>query len=260
MIPDGYFLNRQAQPQPAERYADGESPFFRHLSTFPDRSTIKEAVLDLLVQAKQHVFFCNFLLQDEDVLHALLAAALRLSGHVYILTTLKADDFAESGEAGDDKEENFASHMGCVKQLTQEGLLVKARSDCHAKFMTVDDAQAIVTSANAVPTCYGNVRKPNGGMREANPENGHRVRYAGWQTSSEHSGAMHATTMSPLTRRCSRCSYSNPGLLRFARWNRHYRRMRVKCFGRPPVTREFSGGFSVWSREPGKRYFSRRGS
>ncbi len=56
--------------------------------------------------------------------------------------------------------------MGCVKQLTQQGLLVKARSDCHAKFMSVDDAQAIVTSANAVPTCYG-----KGGTR-ANPENG----------------------------------------------------------------------------------------
>jgi len=172
VIPDGFFLKRQAPPQPTGPYADGDGSFFRHLSTFPGRSTIKEAVLDLLAQVKQHVFFCNFLLQDEEVLQALLMAARRLSGHVYILTTLKADDFAQGGGADDEAEENFETHMQCVKQLTQQGLLVKARSDCHAKFMTVDDVQAIVTSANAVPTCYGNVRKPKGGTREANPENG----------------------------------------------------------------------------------------
>jgi phosphatidylserine/phosphatidylglycerophosphate/cardiolipin synthase-like enzyme len=172
VIPDGFFLKRLDEPEPVKRYADGEGTFFRHLSTFPERSTVKEAVLDLLGQARQHVFFCNFLLQDEEVLQALLAAARRLSGHVYILTTLKADDFAQGGGAGDDAEGDFESHMRCIKQLTREGLLIKARSDCHAKFMTVDDAQAIVTSANAVPTCYGNVRKPKGGQRDANPENG----------------------------------------------------------------------------------------
>jgi phosphatidylserine/phosphatidylglycerophosphate/cardiolipin synthase-like enzyme len=172
VIPDGFFLKREAPPQPAQRYADGDGSFFRHLSTFPGRSTIKEAVLDLLARAERHVFFCNFLLQDEGVLRALLVSAQRLHGHVYILTTLKADDFAQSGGTGDDAEGDFESHLRCVKQLTQQGLLVKARSDCHAKFMTVDDAKAVVTSANAVPTCYGNVPKPQGGTREANPENG----------------------------------------------------------------------------------------
>jgi len=168
VIADGYFLKRQIQPEPMEGYADGEGTFFRHISTFPDQSTIKEAVLELLRKAKQHVFFCNFLLQDEDVLGALLDASRRLSGHVYVLTTLKADDFQQAGGAGDDAEGNFETHMRCVKQLTGEGMLVKARSDCHAKFMTVDDRHAIVTSANAVPTCYGNVSD----KRRANPENG----------------------------------------------------------------------------------------
>lgn len=172
VIPDGFFLQRAVPPQAAEGYADGDGPFFRHLSTFPGRSTIKEAVLDLLARAQRRVFFCNFLLQDEDVLQALLAAARRMHGHVYILTTLKADDFAQGGETRDDVERDFESHMRCVKQLTQQGMLVKARSDCHAKFMTIDDQWAVVTSANAVPTCYGSVRKAQGGMREANTENG----------------------------------------------------------------------------------------
>ena len=172
VIADGYFLKRLSQPQAVGRYADGEGPFFRHISTFPDHSIIKEAVLELLRQAKQRVFFCNFLLQDEDILRALLDASRRLSGHVYILTTLKADDFRQAGGAGNNAEWDFQSHMLCVKQLTREGLLVKARSDCHAKFMTVDDRQAIVTSANAVPTCYGNVLQRDGTTRDANPENG----------------------------------------------------------------------------------------
>ena len=172
VIPDGFFLRRGALPEPGACYADGNGALFRHLSTFPDRSTIKESVLDLLNGAKRHVLFCNFLLQDEEVIQALLTAAKRLHGHVYILTTLKADDFVQGGETGDDVDGDFESHIRCVKQLTQQGLLVKARSDCHAKFMTIDDTEAIVTSANAVPTCYGNVAKSGGGVRGANPENG----------------------------------------------------------------------------------------
>jgi phosphatidylserine/phosphatidylglycerophosphate/cardiolipin synthase-like enzyme len=171
VIADGFFLRRTAAPTRTGSYVDGRGEFFNHLSTFPERSTIKEAVLDLLSQAQRHIFFCNFLLQDEDVLEALLKAATRLRGHVYILTTLKSDDFAREG-AGDEAEGDFESHISCVKQLTQQGLLVKARSDCHAKFMTIDDEEAIVTSANAVPTCYGNIKNPHGGTREANAENG----------------------------------------------------------------------------------------
>jgi hypothetical protein len=38
--------------------------------------------------------------------------------------------------------------------------------------MTIDDTHAIVTSANAVPTCYGNTRFPDGNLRPANGENG----------------------------------------------------------------------------------------
>jgi hypothetical protein len=151
-------------------YSDQTGVFFRHLSTFPERSTIKEAVLELLSVASRHIFFCNFLLQDEDVVQALLDANQRLNGHVYVLTTLKADDLA--GVEGSEDGADFESHMACIQRMTQQGMLVKARSDCHAKFLTIDDSLAIVTSANAVPTCYGNVPRPGSKPREANPENG----------------------------------------------------------------------------------------
>ena len=169
-IEGGYFLKRPRQGPESAAYTDLQDPLCRHVSTFPERSTIKETVLDLLERARRHVFFCNFLLQDQDVVQGLLAAAERLAGHVYVLTTLKADDLSRAD--GAEEEGEFESHMNCVRQLSERGLPVKARSDCHAKFMTIDDAQALITSANAVPTCYGNVKRANGNTREANPENG----------------------------------------------------------------------------------------
>ena len=172
VINDGFFLKRPEPAVAVKGYQDLEGSFFRHLSTFPERSTNKEQVIQLINRAKRHVFFCNFLLQDEDVTDTLIAAARRLSGHVYLITTLKAGDFAAASAEGPDEERDFETHIKFVELISASGLPIKARSDCHAKFMTVDDAQAIITSANAVPTCYGNVPTSKGGVREANPENG----------------------------------------------------------------------------------------
>lgn len=172
VIRDGFFLKRNAPIVDVNDYEDVNGTFFRHLSTFPERSTIKEQVIELIASAEQNIFFCNFLLQDHDVVEALIAAARRLSGHVYLITTLKSDDFAIAGANDLDEEQDFEGHIEFVKRLSSVGLPIKARSDCHAKFMTVDDSVAIVTSANAVPTCYGNVKRANGKLREANPENG----------------------------------------------------------------------------------------
>ncbi len=176
-IPEGFFFRRSPTNRShREPYRDGDGAFFRHLSTFPEASTIKAAMLEMLTLARRHIFFCNFLLEDDEVVEALLAAAQRLRGHVYVLTTLKEDDLKSSAEfltdADESGEGDFQRHRARVEKLSRQGLLIKARSDCHAKFLTIDDEQAIVTSANAVPTCYGNVSKPNGGIREANAENG----------------------------------------------------------------------------------------
>lgn len=172
VIRDGFFLKRLEPGVGLSDYADVEGHFFKHLSTFPERSTIKEQVIALIESAERNIFFCNFLLQDHDVVEALIIAARRLSGHVYLITTLKSDDFAAAGTSDLDEEQDFEGHIEFVKRLSSVGLPIKARSDCHAKFMTVDDARAIVTSANAVPTCYGNVTRANGKIRDANPENG----------------------------------------------------------------------------------------
>ena len=176
VIEDGLFLKRQDKtPAVTDSYTDGKGSFFRHLSTFSGRSTIKDEIRNLLNTARRNVFFANFLIQDKDITNGLIEAAKRLHGHVYVLTTLKDKDFdtifkSESKE--DDDEWNFQEHMEHIKQLTRNGISVKARKDCHAKFMTIDDRYAIITSANAAATCYSDIVLKNGTTRHANPENG----------------------------------------------------------------------------------------
>jgi phosphatidylserine/phosphatidylglycerophosphate/cardiolipin synthase-like enzyme len=176
VIDEGMFLKKQDKMAAVKAdYIDGRGSFFRHLSTFPEGSTIKEEILTLLKTAKRNIFFANFLIQDDDITQSLIQAAKRLHGHVYVLTTLKDQDFnavfaSEAKENDDDW--NFQDHFEHIKQLTSNGIFVKARKDCHAKFMTVDDEYALITSANAVSTCYGNTTLKNGMIRHANSENG----------------------------------------------------------------------------------------
>lgn len=173
----GLFLRRLGRLDAAttKRYHEVHHRSFAHLSTFVDRSTINEAILQTLQEARTYIFFVSFLIQDDDITEALIAAAKRLHGHVYVLTTLKNQDFeaaqAEKDEAADEGW-SFQDHIQHIAQLTASGIFVKARKDCHAKFVIADDTCAIVTSANAAPTCYVNIDRPNGTQRPANGENG----------------------------------------------------------------------------------------
>jgi len=176
VIEDGLFLRRQdKQHKSPISYKDGHGGFFDHLSTFAGKSTIRKETLSLLETARRNVFFANFLIQDEQITENLISAAKRLNGHVYVLTTLKDRDFEDVNAGGFDESDegwNFQEHMVQIEKLTRNGIFVKARSDCHAKFMVVDDKFAIVTSANAASTCYGDTLQKNGSKRSANIENG----------------------------------------------------------------------------------------
>lgn len=180
VVEDGLFLysipkREDKTPAAAVPYTDGQGSFFHHLSTFPGKSTIKEEIRSLLKTAKRSAFFANFLIQDDDITADLIEAAKRLHGHVYILTTLKDQDFdtiSIDGSQEDDDGLSFQEHINHIKQLTRNGISVKARKDCHAKFMTVDDRYALITSANAASTCYGDTTLKNGTTRHANSENG----------------------------------------------------------------------------------------
>ena len=175
IIKGGLFLKDQsARSKPAD-YTDSKGEFFRHLSTFPRKSTIKDSMIKLLETAQKHIFFTSFLIQDDQIIENLIKAARRLKGHVYVLTTLKKNDFETVSPLQDQEsrqEWNFNAHMECVKYLAVNGIPIRARKDCHAKFAVFDDKYAIITSANSVVTCFADIKLDNGQIRHANPENG----------------------------------------------------------------------------------------
>lgn len=174
-IEGGLFLRQKPSSTASLDYTDGEGECFKHLSTFSQRSTIKEQLIEMLDNAKRYIFFTSFMIQDKQLVEHLIAASRRLKGHVYVLTTLKDHDFntliAQQDDAGDDQW-NFKEHIDCIEDLVRHGISVKARRDCHAKFAVSDDKQVIVTSANAVPTCFEKIQQKSGHLRDANPENG----------------------------------------------------------------------------------------
>lgn len=174
-IDGGLFLKRESAEQTYFEYKDGEGKLFKHLSTFSGRSTIKESLIDILKNAQRYIFFASFLIQDEQIVEDLIEASRRLKGHVYILTTLKNQDFDAIAPQEDDAHDdqwNFKEHIRCIQELARNGISVKARKDCHAKFAVIDDKYAIVTSANSVPTCFIDLPQKSGRIRAANPENG----------------------------------------------------------------------------------------
>ena len=175
VIDGGLFLKSSSANPAIANYTDGKGRAFKHLSTFPDRSTIKEALLDALQKAKRYVFFTSFLIQDGQIIEALIDAAERLRGHVYVLTTLKDQDFKAAAAQDDDifdDQENFKEHIEGTKELVRRGISVKARTDCHAKFAVFDDRFAIITSANSTSTCFDGIMQKNGWLRQPNTENG----------------------------------------------------------------------------------------
>jgi len=175
VIDGGLFLRTRPAQSASFNYVDNAGNFFTHLSTFSGKSTIRENLLELLENARKQVFFTSFLIQDDQIRESLIKAVRRLKGHVYVLTTLKKNDFEEASlQEGQDgsREWDFNAHMECVKHLAVNGISVRARKDCHAKFAVFDDRYAVVTSANSVPTCFADILQDNGQTRQANPENG----------------------------------------------------------------------------------------
>jgi phosphatidylserine/phosphatidylglycerophosphate/cardiolipin synthase-like enzyme len=121
-----------------------------------------------IAEANQKVLFCSFLFADEEIVHTLCEAAERLHGGVYVLTALGKHLRAEVLEPDSDIDANTAKlqdrakrHEDHLQRLAHAGVWLRSAEDCHAKFCVVDDACAIVTSANATQEAY-----------ESNPEDG----------------------------------------------------------------------------------------
>jgi phosphatidylserine/phosphatidylglycerophosphate/cardiolipin synthase-like enzyme len=136
---------------------------------------LRQALVEMIGQARRKVFFCSYLFADRDIVEALAKAAERLRGGVYVLTALDKSltpDLSDLEEEPDERARKQQlrqeRHMENLGRLAEAGVWLRGGRDCHAKFCVIDDEVALVTSANATEEAY-----------TRNPENGIRVHAAG---------------------------------------------------------------------------------
>jgi phosphatidylserine/phosphatidylglycerophosphate/cardiolipin synthase-like enzyme len=171
---EGYFLLRAPVDSPPSQAAgisaplsSWESALIKGLTYTPEpndtgvyqhvfsyrhsRPTIKEAALRLLATAQHKVFLASFRIGDTDLLKALYEAADRLRGGVYVISALDENSLrkglqTEDAEAPD--ADDLRAQNKRFEDMTSRGIAVRGHENFHAKFLIVDDREALVASAN----------------------------------------------------------------------------------------------------------------
>lgn len=178
-LPDTHFVERLHAPALPGWLLSGDRPTgetgcveAEHVFT-DDRVRaphVRESILALIRSARDRVFFSSFLFADSAIVEALVEAAERLRGGVYVLTALerglRADlsDLGELDRRAEIEQARREQHTEHLRRLARAGVWLRG-AECHAKFCVIDDKRAVVTSANATPEAY-----------ERNPENGLVIR------------------------------------------------------------------------------------
>jgi phosphatidylserine/phosphatidylglycerophosphate/cardiolipin synthase-like enzyme len=153
---DGYFLRRPVVQKPFTRSEDRRDSAWTFCSTFRNSDmTLRKAVLEMIRGARRKVFVTSFILGDDELIDALVAAANRLTGGVYVIVELSERnlsrglaDLANQEEKQADIGQKVEAEKKRFLSLTARGIAVRGHEDCHAKFVVVDDAVAWVGSAN----------------------------------------------------------------------------------------------------------------
>lgn len=116
------------------------------------RRLIEDELLRLIRNARQKLFITSFRIGDRKVFQALVEAAKRLQGGVYVITALDERSIAEGIEELDEDSTDPKAGIASLKKdfhdMTSAGIYVRGHSSCHAKFAVADDNVALVSSAN----------------------------------------------------------------------------------------------------------------
>lgn len=149
-LPGGYFLRKQGKhPNPFKTSLGSIEDSFRFVYTYArSEPTIKHAVLDMINQAKNKIFVASFLIGDADLIEALTEAADRLRGGVYMITAIDEKSLEKGLTLEDDEGVDVQVEKKQFEELTRNGIYIRGHSNCHAKFIVVDDNIAVVSSAN----------------------------------------------------------------------------------------------------------------
>ncbi|MEV4320514.1 phospholipase D-like domain-containing protein [Actinocrispum sp. NPDC049592] len=160
VVPGGYFLRNPAKKRtPFTASGADRDAETRHCWTYAGGgSSIGLELIQMLDTARDKVFVGTFYLGDTEVRKALMRAADRLRGGVYVLSALDNKGLDEAINKVDDAtpidEQTEYRNFG---ELTKRGIYVRGYQGMHAKFVVVDDKVALVSSANLVTRSFDNV-------------------------------------------------------------------------------------------------------
>lgn len=152
---EGFFLIRDHEEREFLP-TSAEGTTWRFCGTFRDSApSLREAVLDLIRNARRKVFVTSFILGDEELIATLASTARRLTGGVYVISELSEQslsrglaELAERSEQDRSVSEKVEAEKKRFTSLVSQGIAVRGHENCHAKFLVVDDRVAWVGSAN----------------------------------------------------------------------------------------------------------------
>lgn len=158
VVPGGFFLARPDAPA-RTRFtpsAAGDGAGYRHCFTYAGGgSTIQEELITMINGAREKVFVATLYLGDAKLREALVRAADRLRGGVYVVAALDNKGLDQAiNETDDLTDVDKQTEYRNFKEITTRGIYVRGYPGLHAKYVVVDDAVAVVSSANLATRAF----------------------------------------------------------------------------------------------------------
>ncbi len=121
---------------------------------------LKDEIVKLINSAEENIYLSTWLLNLEDVKDALLKKASELKGHIYCLMAIEKNNYRYQLSSAyknsveseiDDLQEKY--NFKALKELSGSNSLgaaveIRGHSNCHAKFLVIDEKIMLICSAN----------------------------------------------------------------------------------------------------------------
>ena len=117
--------------------------------TLPENHGIKNTIISLIHKAEKSIKLCSFILSDPEIYSELNAVLNERKVAVFILTQLDNAKLSTHFLTEEEVNPNFyQKHIDYISKLYTNGAHIRAATKAHAKFLIIDDNEAIVMSAN----------------------------------------------------------------------------------------------------------------
>jgi len=120
------------------------------ICTHPKNFAILNALVEMIENAKERIFLCNWMLSHKKIESALVKAASRLNGRVHVLTTFETSVHSRYTEG-----EEALNDLNRLQELAGAGVYIRLHPEAHAKFLIADN-ELLITSANIRETSLEN--------------------------------------------------------------------------------------------------------